>query len=258
MTNEMIMKEVASKYFNVKNDDVSIVNRLMGGMSNYTYVIEINGKKYTFRIPGKNAEKFVDRDVEKHHIDLVDDLSLNNKTVYLDVDSGYKIAEYIDGTPLNELDPLQYLEQAAKVLHTIHKSGKVSEFDYDPLGRLKRYEDHTKAYDHVHCDRYVALKERFLSYKDMYLDTKRYTLTHGDSQISNFVDTGNELRLMDWEFTGNNDPLYDVACFGNNNFDHALALLPVYLGREPLVEEYNRMFTVAQRCPIQGIYWFKC
>lgn len=242
MTNEMIMKEVASEFFNVKNEEVVIEKRLMGGMSNYTYVIAVNEKKYTFRIPGKNAEKFVDRVVEKHHIDLVEDLGLNNHTIFLDVDSGYKIAEYIEGTPLNEKDPLAFLEDAAKVLHKVHESDKKSDYDYDPLGRLKKYEDYTKAYDHVHSDRYESLKAKFLSYKDTYLDISRYILSHGDSQISNFVDTGNGLRLMDWEFTGNNDPFYDIACFGNNDFDHALALLPVYLGREPKVEEYNRLY----------------
>ena len=41
--------------------DAAIVKRLEGGMSNYTYVVETRGKRYTYRVPGKYAEKFVDR-----------------------------------------------------------------------------------------------------------------------------------------------------------------------------------------------------
>lgn len=243
MTNEQIIKEVTADVFNVIPGSVHVHDRLMGGMSNYTYVIEVKGKKYTFRIPGKRAEKFVDRVIEKHNIGLVDTLHLNNKTVYLDIEKGYKIAEYIEGQPLSELDPLDYLKDAAIVLHTIHESGLRSDYDYNPLKRLMTYEEHTYEFDYDHCDRYNSLKDRFLSYKDKYMDPDRLTLCHGDSQISNFVVTPEkELRLMDWEFTGNNDPFYDIACFGNNNFDHALALLPVYLGREATVEEYNRLY----------------
>ena len=242
MTNEMIIIEKCIEVFGVNKEEIKVEKRLMGGMSNYTYVIKISGKLYTFRIPGKNADKFVDRTVEKHNIELIEDLELNNKTVHFEVETGYKIAEYIEGTPLHELDPLQFLNQASDVLRKIHESGKVSDYDYDPLGRLKLYESYLEEYNFKHSDRYLALKEKFLSYKDKYMDKSKLVLSHGDSQISNFVDTDNGLRLMDWEFTGNNDPYYDIACFGNNDFNHALELLPVYLKKEPTIEEYNRLY----------------
>ncbi len=242
MTNEMMITEKCMEVFNVKKEEIKVEKRLMGGMSNFTYIVEISGKLYTFRIPGKNADKFVNRTVEKHNIDLVEELGLNNKTVYFDIETGYKIAEYIEGTPLHELNPLLFLEQAAGILHKIHESKKISDYDYDPIGRLKLYESYLGKYNFTHSKRYLELKEKFLSYMDKYMDKSRLVLSHGDSQISNFVDTKNGLRLMDWEFTGNNDPYYDIACFGNNDFNHALALLPVYLKKTPTVEEYNRLY----------------
>ncbi len=243
MINEQIIKEVTAEVLKVKEDEVVLVNRLMGGMSNYTYVIKVNEKLYTFRIPGKKAEKFVDRTVEEFHINLVADLELNNKTVYLDVKTGYKIAEYIEGTPLHELNPLEMLDEAAKVLHKIHDSNKKSKYDYDILKRLELYESYTFEYGYVHSERYNTLKARFLAYKDKYMDDSLLVLTHGDSQISNFVVLEDKtMKLMDWEFTGNNDPFYDIACFGNNDFTHALALLPVYLGHTPTTDEYNRLY----------------
>jgi len=242
MTNEEIIKKTCSEIFNIQETEIEVVKRLMGGMSNYTYVIMIKGMLYTFRIPGKNASKFVDRTIEKHNIELIENLDLNNITIYLDVETGYKIAEYLEGTPLHELNPLDYLNEAAEVLHKIHESNLLSRNDYDPLKRLKVYESYTYEYGHVHSQRYLDLKAKFLSYKDKYMDKSKLVLAHGDSQVSNFVVTDSGLRLMDWEFTGNNDPYYDIACFGNSNFDHALALLPVYLKREPTVEDYNRLY----------------
>jgi len=242
MTNEQIIKEVTSQVLDIKLEDVKVVERLMGGMSNYTYVIDVHTKKYTFRIPGKNAEKFVDRANEQQNITLVNTLGLNNNTLFLDVEAGYKIAEYIEGTPLSELNPLDYLNQAANVLHKIHESGLEAEKDYDPKGRLSLYESHLAEYNYKHTDRYISLKKSWEKLATTYMDPKRLTLSHGDSQISNFLVTDNGLRLMDWEFTGNNDPFYDIACFGNNDFNHAVSLLPVYLGTQPTTEDYNRLY----------------
>ncbi len=243
MPNQKIIKDVCKKVFNVKSDDIEVVERLMGGMSNYTYIIKVKSKLYTFRIPGKKAEKFVNRIVEAGNIELVKTLDLNNNTIYLDTDTGYKIAEYIEGKPMHELEPMLHLNEVAKVLHKIHNSSLKSKFDYDPLGRLRLYESHLVEFNFTHSERYNELKKKFLSYKNKYMDDLRLVLTHGDSQISNFVVTDTSVKLMDWEFTGNNDPFYDIACFGNNDFDHALALLPIYLKKPtPTVEEYNRLY----------------
>jgi len=242
MTNEQIIEEVTMQVFNIPKKDVIVIKRLMGGMSNYTYVIRVKDSIYTFRIPGKNAEKFVDRFTEKANINIVDSLELNNKTVYLDPETGYKIAEYIDGQPLSELRPLDHLEDAARVLHKIHNSNLRAINDYNPVGRLALYESHLQEYNYTHSDRYLQLKARWEELQESYMDPNRITLCHGDSQVSNFVVTKTGLRLMDWEFTGNNDPFYDIACFGNSDFSHALALLPVYLQKEPTIEDYNRLY----------------
>jgi len=241
MNNENHIKKIASTIFGQDPAEVTIIRRLMGGMSNYTYVISVSGEKYTFRIPGRNAEKFVDRDIEQYHLELINPLMINNETVHIDTKSGVKIARYVEGVPLHEKRPYDYLEEAAGILRKIHTSGIKSDFDYAPFERLKTYEDHVKAHGHSHDARYEALKARLTAHRD-FLDRFGKTLTHGDAQISNFVVTEDGLQLMDWEFTGNNDPYYDIACFGNNDFDHAVALLPVYLARAPKNEDYKRLY----------------
>ena len=241
MDHVTLIKETCAKVFDVSKAEVTLKTRLMGGMSNYTYVILVAGEEYTFRVPGKNADKFVDRDVEAHHIELERQLGLNNETVYLDPESGIKIAKYIEGVPLHEKKPLDYLEEAASVLRTIHESGIESKYDYAPFDRLEHYEGHLEAFDYEHEARYFELKASLKAHKP-FLDGFEKTFTHGDAQVSNFVVREDEVRLMDWEFTGNNDPYYDIACYGNNDFDHAVALLPVYLQRTPKFEDYKRLY----------------
>ena len=143
--NEHLIKETTSSVLNIKENQIEIKHRLMGGMSNFTYVIKADEETYTFRIPGKNAEQFVNRTVEKANIERIKPLGLNNETVYLDIDSGIKIAKYIEGVPLSEKNPLDYLEDAAKLLKSIHTSSIKSDYPYAPFDRLETYERYLDA-----------------------------------------------------------------------------------------------------------------
>lgn len=258
MDHETHIRTVCAEQFEVNPKDVSLVKRLMGGMSNYTYVVDVKGKYYTFRIPGKNAEKFVDREVEAYHINRIRELNINNNTVYLDTKSGIKIAEYIEGVPLHEKDPLKYLDQATQILKRVHNSGIKSPHDYAPFERLNTYEDYLHAYDHTHGSRYQELKSRLLKHRP-FLDSFERVMTHGDAQISNFIAQDDDLKLTDWEFSGMNDPFYDLACFGNANFDHALALLPVYLEGDVDDVSWNRLhlWRTFQCLQWHNVAWYK-
>jgi len=237
---ENIIRDEILKVFNVEDKKVKVESRLLGGMSNYTYVVSVEDKKYTFRIPGKNASAFVDRVEEQDNINRIRELDLNNETLYLNLESGYKIAHFVEGTPLSEKDPLESLDEVSVLLKTLHSTKIRASKDYNPLKRLEKYEDLVKDFGKTYDEKYSLLKEKFLSHFD-FLDSNVKVFCHNDSQPSNFV-VGEKNYLLDWEFGGNNDPLYDVACYGNMDFNHGLALLPVYLGREPRLDELKRVY----------------
>lgn len=228
------MEEVKQLIETYLKEEIEVDSRLMGGMSNRTYVITKGGKKYTFRIPGKKAEVFVDRVDELSNLNKVDDLGITNHTVQLDTDNGYKLAEFVEGTPLHELEDL-HLEDVAAALKKLHNSEERFDKNYAPFKRLAYYE----SLNDDLSDGYYEAKANFSTHKD-YLCKLPKVMAHGDSQKSNFV-IGDKTYLLDWEFAGNNDFYYDIACFGNVNFQDAIDLLNVYLGRKPTDEEMNRL-----------------
>lgn len=224
-------KQLISQFL---SKEIEMDSRLMGGMSNRTYVITLEGKKYTFRIPGKKAEVFVDRENETNNLNKIKELNIANETVLLDVETGYKLAEYVEGTPLHELDDL-HLSDVANVLKTLHECDDTFDLDYAPFNRLAYYETLNEDLS----DDYFASCERLFVHKE-YLESFPKVMAHGDSQKSNFV-IGEKTYLLDWEFAGNNDLYYDIACFGNVDFNDAIQLLEVYLGHIPTDEELNHL-----------------
>lgn len=213
-----------------------VLNRLMGGMSNYTYLIKVNEEFYTFRVPGDGAQHFVDRVIELKNIDMISSLDFCPKPDYFNIKNGYKISEYVEGIPMHELDVKPY-DKVTTLLKRLHTSTKFDN-DYDPIKRLSYYESINETDNPL----YDALKEQWLSIYNSILKHVPLVPCHGDAQPSNFVVGEECLYLVDWEFAGNNDPIYDIACFGNANFKDALALLKVYF-EDCDKEKYQRLYS---------------
>ena len=220
--------------------DAVIVKRLEGGMSNYTYVVETRGKRYTYRVPGKYAEKFVDRVEEWDNIQEVNKLSLNNATSYVEVISGEKLAEYVEGTILSETDVVSYNEMSVKALKTIHNSDLRFK-DYNAFGRLADYERYCREMGFTHPKEYIELRGKLDQMRQAHAEVPMVPC-HCDYQPTNLVVSGDKLYVLDWEFAGMNDPFYDIACYGNAGFDKALSLLEAYVGHKPTSQELRRLY----------------
>ena len=220
--------------------DAKIVKRLEGGMSNYTYVVECQGVKYTYRVPGKYAEKFVDRDDELDNIKKVEKLDVNNETVYVELRTGEKLALYVEGTIMSNADIVSYNEMSVKALKKLHESD-IQFKEYNAFERLDSYEKYCRDLGFQHPQEYVELRARLDAMRDVYKDVK-HVPCHCDYQPTNLVIDGDKFYILDWEFAGMNDPYYDIACYGNAGFDKALSLLETYLGHKPSNNELRRLY----------------
>ena len=147
--------------------DTKIVKRLEGGMSNYTYVVECQGVMYTYRVPGKFAERFVDRVEEEANMKEVEKLDLNNETVYLEIQSGEKLAKYVEGTIMSTTDVVSYNEMSVKALKKLHNSD-LKFTDYNAFGRLDTYENYCKEMGFEHPQEYKELRHTLDEMRKMY------------------------------------------------------------------------------------------
>lgn len=220
--------------------DAAIVKRLEGGMSNYTYVVETRGKRYTYRVPGKYAEKFVDRVEEWDNIQEVNKLDLNNATSYVEIISGEKLAEYVDGVIMSETDVVSYNDLSVQALKKIHNSDLHFK-DYNAFGRLSDYERYCREMGFTHPKEYIELRDKLEQMRQAHSDVPMVPC-HCDYQPTNLVISGDKLYVLDWEFAGMNDPFYDIACYGNAGFDKALSLLEAYVGHKPTSQELRRLY----------------
>ncbi len=227
--------------FNVKQEEINFIKKLEGALSNNMYLFEINGTKYTFRIPGKNGNLLVDRDTEIQVINKINNMDINVDLHYFDKVTGYKISSYADGQHINK-DTLndELLRLIAGKLKEIHSIDKSDVSVYDKESRIKKYENLAKKEGFVHCDEYNLIMKKYIELNDSIKNCQQ-VLSHGDLQVSNIVINNNDIYILDWEFSAVNDPYYDIACFGNQDFELAIKLLEVYVDN-PSKEDYKRLY----------------
>ena len=81
---------------------------------------------------------------------------------------------------------------------------------------------------------------------------------HCDPLCENFLDTGERMWIVDWEYAGNNDPLWDLGDLSvEAAFTEAMdaRLLAAYFGRAPTPAEHGRMVIHKAMCDLLWTLW---
>ena len=235
---EKLINDLLNKVF---NGDAKVVSPLVGGMMNQSYIIESKGKKYVLYISTEQANEMVDRPLEQANQKMIYDLGLTSKNIYFDTDKGIKINEYIEGKSLNNIDIFDSKKVAA-LLKAMHTSGKLSRDNYNPFKRFVAYEDEANGFITERFEGYEELRKAIFNNQD-FLESNKLALCHNDAQKSNIVrDLQDNYYLIDFEFMGNNDPIYDIATFGNNVVEEGYQVLCDYFDGNPTINEKKRYY----------------
>ena len=230
--------EIVNKIF---NNQGTIIEPLVGGMMNKSFIVEYYNDKYVLYVSTEQANEMVDRQLEKDNQKLIIDLGLTSKNFYFDVDKGIKVNEYIEGLSLDKAESYDSKE-VAKLLKTMHESDKLSRENYRPFKRFIAYEEEAKSFGDNFEANYPVLRKEIFDNRE-FLESQKLVLCHNDAQKSNIVKSiEGKYYLIDFEFMGNNDAIYDIATFGNGKVSEGYEFLMDYYDGCPTADQKRRYF----------------
>ena len=237
----MYMTELDRVLQEVFHNEGKVIAPLVGGMMNQSYIVSYQNKKYVLYISTEQANEMVDRPLEKANQKLIIDLGITSKNFSFDTEKGIKVNEYIEGSSLDKADSYDS-KKVAKLLKVMHQSEKLSRDDYQPFKRFVAYEQEAYSFQEKMEDEYDELRSTIFENKD-FLESQKLVLCHNDAQKSNIVKSlEDKYYLIDFEFMGNNDPIYDIATFGNGLVSEGYQLLNDYFDNKPTTEEKERYY----------------
>lgn len=221
----------------------------LGGMTNHTYKItRYDSKEYIVRIPGEGTEEMINRDDERKSTELACSLGIDSDLLYFD-SNGIKVMKFISGAHemTGEIMREQAnIKKAASIFSKLHNCGVNTGVRFEVFEMAFDYENLIKKYNIDFYDDYEQVKQTLFDIKAS-LDSKKVIKRvpcHNDSLIGNWVlDKDNKLYLIDWEYSGMNEPMWDLSCLSiecNYTEDNDDDLLNSYYNRIPTIEERKR------------------
>ena len=209
--------QVICQALGARPDEVTNITVLKKGMTNRSFLFSCKDKKYIMRIPGEGTDQLINRRQEAAVYQTIAGRKICDEIAYINPENGYKITEYLDGARVCDAENEEDLQKCMKKLREFHGQQLKVDHSFELFGQMEYYESLWEGTPSAYKD-YEKTKEHVLQLKD-YIEENagEQVLTHIDAVPDNFLfvqENGKEeIRLIDWEYAGMQDPHVDIAMF---------------------------------------------
>ncbi len=258
MTDDLTEAHTAMASIPILKDYSGSIERL-GGLTNLVFRVGT----HCLRVPGKGTEEYIDRANEAVAAEEAARAGVSPEVLYADADSGLMVTRFIDET--ETMSPQAFRTRsgaparAGQAFRKLHTSGAVFPFHFDLFQMIDDYLGILSTKD-------VALPE---GYHDVVAEaeTVRAALAahptelapcHCDPLCENFLDTQDRMWIVDWEYSGMNDPMWDLGDLsveGEFNAAQDEAMLSAYFGRTATPAELGRVVIYKAMCDLLWTLW---
>lgn len=180
----------------------------LGGLTNYNYYVKTKKNDLVVRFAGKGTNELICRADEGHMIEANRQTDIDSEVLYFDPLTGIKITRYINHAQTMNSQSIQEphnLKLVAKLLKKLHTSNVSSRVDFDVWGKVDHYESLIQK---IEFPNYRDTKEKI---KSLAILQNESVFCHNDPLCENFVLGSDRMYLVDWEYAGNNNPMWDLA-----------------------------------------------
>ncbi|WP_298812706.1 choline/ethanolamine kinase family protein [uncultured Roseibium sp.] len=235
----------------------------LGGLTNLVHRVDLDDQSVVVRIPGENTEEYIDRGIEKHNAAAAARAGVSAEVLFADAVSGVMITRTIDGIETMTADLFKSRAgspgRAGAALARLHASGETFRFRFELFSMI---DDYLK----VLSTKDVSLPH---GYEDVVvvampigevLAAANLPLApcHCDPLCENFLDDGEKMWIVDWEYSGMNDPLWDLGDLSveaGMNAAQDAEMLAAYFGRQPTAAETGRVVIYKAMCDLLWTLW---
>ena len=222
------------------------IKAIKGGLTNQNFLVQENSKKFFVRLGDDMPEHNISRSKELIASNAAAEIGLSPAVIYNT--KGVLILEYIEGAMLSNDSMVDKLESIISLIKKIHSEMSKKLYghsvNFGAFDAIKRYAKLLKN----HKSSYTQLLPSLLFQVDkLEINTSPYDIVfcHNDLIFTNFLDDEDRLWIVDWEYSGFNNPLFDLGDFASHcNFSEnkEIFLLENYFEKkinEKLLLEFN-------------------
>ncbi len=190
------------------------IQPLSGGLTNMNYRVQVEGTPYFVRIPGASTKLLaIDRKNEYHNTQAAAEAGVGPRVVHYLPDHDVMVLEFIPGQTMS-IDTLQAPGMPARIARSLKRLHAGPRFLTDfNMFRLVEF------YLHIVQDHGVRIPDTYRGRLPMVARMEEAVSAralptvpcNNDLLAENYIDDGHLLRLIDFEYSGNNDPCFELG-----------------------------------------------
>lgn len=254
----MIPLDEISKVFGVTSDRITDITILKKGMTNRSFLFTCNGERYILRFPQKKEGFNYNQEFSAYK--AVENKDIADDVVYFNCETGLKISKYMCDMHFCDAYNKKDVEKCIKKLRDFHQMKLTVDYEFDLFEQIEYYESLWKGEKSVYPDYEETKKKIFSLQKFLDKQKKERCLCHLDAVQDNFMMPDNcedwkDIRLIDWEYAGMQDPHLDLAMFSlyaMYDKKHIDALIDEYFENSCLQETRLKIYAYIA---IGGLVW---
>jgi len=188
------------------------VTELSGGLTNRNLAIESDGKKYVARISSNSSALLdINREDEYKNSVIAAEAGIGAQVHDFLPGQGLLLIEFINGKTFGARDIANNLPRVAKAVRTLHGAKPfVSEFNMFTL--QKRYLDIVQSNNFIYQANYLDYEGHIAELKkSLSVLPDEIVPCNNDLLPGNFIDDGEKIWLIDYEYSGNNDACFELG-----------------------------------------------
>jgi len=223
-----------------------IISKIDGGITNQNFLVTDSNKKYFVRVGEDIPEHLVSRSNELNSSIAAASLGIAPEVIYNN--ENLQVIKFIESKTLNDKDVKEKIEDIILLIRKVHKEIPKKLNGQSFIFWVFHVIRHYSNYLENNKSKYSSMLSDLLT-KSQILEEKsspyEIVFGHNDLLPANFLDDGNRLWLIDWEYAGYNTPLFDLGGLSsNNNFNpkEEIFLLENYFEKKinpQLLNQYN-------------------
>jgi thiamine kinase-like enzyme len=218
--------------------------------------------RHVLRIPGKGTEAYINRRVEAVAARAAARAGVSPEVIAT-TDDGLMLTVAIENaatmTPESFNENPTAVARAGATLAALHRSGEKFDFRFELFSMIDDYLKILKAKNSSVPEGYP---QALASAEDVRRALNAHALPlvacHCDPLSENFLDTGERMWIVDWEYSGMNDPIWDVGDFAVEaqlTPENEQVLRDAYFGGTPTPSELGRYVIYKAMCDLLWTLW---
>jgi len=234
----------------------------LGGLTNLVYRLETGDARYLLRIPGEGTEDYIDRKVEGHNARVAASAGVSAEVLFFD-DDGLMLARHLDGCVTMSAENFKSRPgapgRAAAAFKKLHTCGQTFQFRFELFSMIDEYLALLAKLEATLPEGYHDVVAEAGAVRQA-LDAAPMALApcHCDPLAENFLDDGKRMWIVDWEYSGMNDPLWDLgdaSVEAGFDDDQDREMMEAYCGGQLSAALTGRMVIYKAMCDLLWTLW---